>query len=135
IGSNTSGVDVYYTNPGDQSLHYFDGTDHALGGKCLQICAGLNAYGQHECYVIGTDNALYKFDTYGNSAWEGGQMTQITTASNDQVFAVQPVTNQIWTYDPNNVWGGGWWYYYAHGMVNAPYWSYAGGITANPFAI
>jgi hypothetical protein len=132
IGSNATETDVYFTNPWDQSLHYYDGSsDHPLGGGCLQISAGLDAYGGQECYVLGTNHAMYKNDATG---WHGenGQWTQITTAKNDMAFAVTPVSNQLWVYDPDYSWNLPWWYYTRSMSNPAPYWSDTGGVSISP---
>jgi hypothetical protein len=128
IGSNSTGTDLYYISSTDGSLHSFDGTtDQPLGGVCLQISAALNQYGQRECYAIGTNHCLYMNN---GSSWQfdGGQMTQITAAAHDMVFAVEPGDNHILAYDPDYIWATDWFNHYDYGT-----WHWSGnGVSATP---
>ena len=126
LGANTTDVDLYYISASDQSLHWFDGShDTPLGGYCLQLSASLDRYGQRECYVIGTDHALYMRNA---SSWhdDGGQCMQISATQNDMVFAVSPGTHDTMAYDPDYIWWGFSFYDYSNW-----HWS-GGGVTGNP---
>jgi hypothetical protein len=128
LGANTTGVDLYYTNRWDGSLNYYNGwSSQNLGGKCLQIGASLNAYGQRECYAIGTDHALYLSDNSGHWHSDGGQMTQISAAQHDMVFAVSSSNHGISVWDPNGDWYSNLWM-----AAIGYYWNDTGGISGNP---
>jgi hypothetical protein len=129
IGPDWYGIDLYYINAADRSLHWYNGTrDFGYGGVCLQISASLDPWGNGECYVIGTNHDLDKHDISG---WhgEGGYMTQISAAQNDMVFVVGG-SNHIWAYDPNHAWAS---YWASLGYSNPGYvWFWWGGVSANP---
>jgi hypothetical protein len=109
-GWNWTGTDLFYTAVGSNNAYYFDGTSSRyLMASAIQISAGLDQWGNEILLEIYSgDHALYRSDIYGHWQYEGGPMTQISAAGNDMVFAVTPIENHVWTFDPNNVWGGYW---------------------------
>jgi hypothetical protein len=132
IGDNTTDTDLYYVDAtGWNGLHYFDGkTDTNLGFVGVkQISAGLDDAGNHECYLILFDNSLYTVRAPSDYTSDGGWMTQISGAQNNMVFAVGG-SNQIWAFDPDNIWAWEWTNSYT---INSGNWHYWNAISANPF--
>jgi hypothetical protein len=138
IGGNSTGIDLYYINAADRSLHWYDGTtNYAFGGVCLQICASLDSSGGRACYVIGTDHYVWWekswMDWQANTLqpyWAqqpSGQVDQISAAANDMVFTVQSGNDDIVYYDPNHAWSND------YGSSSGWYWWY--GVAANPNAM
>jgi hypothetical protein len=138
IGTNSTGTDLYYLSASDRSLHYYNGsTDTNLGGWCLQISAGLDPYGQAECFVIGGDHHQWLRNASG--WWDnGGQWTQISGAQDDMCFGVGPVgayNTAIWAYDPHHDWWQDRFLQSGGGLNSATYfgdWFWTGGASANP---
>jgi hypothetical protein len=83
IGSNSTGVDLYYTGRWDNSLHYFDGwTDTRLGSSYIsQISASVDANGHRDCFVL-EGSWCYK------SLGSPGQFQEVTNAA-DQISAAK----------------------------------------------
>jgi hypothetical protein len=110
IGSNNTDVDLYYIQSGTGNLHWTDGIqDTNLYGVCLHISATVDQYGNRECYAIGTGHDLHENN---GSSWfrhAGGNLTQISAAANDMVYAVRAGDQEVLAYDPDYTQYWGWW--------------------------
>jgi hypothetical protein len=132
-GHNTNDVDLFYIDATNTDAYHYDGTTKLVALYCSQISAGLDNYGNDIVYTIDLYyHWLYRHDLSGNlnGQCESGNVTQISAAANDMVFAVTPNNNSIWVYDRDWIWNG---YYGYVGSWSSYGWHALYGNSASPF--
>jgi hypothetical protein len=65
-----------------------------------------------------------------NGEWEGGNVSQISAAGNDMVFAVAGWDTSIWAFDRNGTWNS---YWSATNNWGSGGWHPLNGATASPY--
>jgi hypothetical protein len=123
IGQNSTGTDLYYISPSGFSFygttyHYTYHCDGVSAPKYIaagftDISAGVDGLGQSTLYGVYVDGSVYRCDLNGNDQAVGGpQVTQISAAGRDQLFAVSTsgpaYGSGIYTYDPWGAWYDSW---------------------------
>jgi hypothetical protein len=133
VGSNWTDVDLFYISSTDTDAYHYDGSNSQLVAYyCSQISAGLDRYGNEIVYTIDLYyHWMYRHDLSGNlnGEWESGNITQISAAGNDMVFAVTPGDNSVWVYDRDWMWNG---YYSYQGTWSGNGWHPLYGNTSSP---
>jgi hypothetical protein len=110
IGSNSTGVDLYYVSRWDNSLHYFDGwTDTGMGlGFISQISASLDANGHSDCFYRSGSTILKALGS-GQCQTVGKGTYQISAAAGDVVYGVNNYDGKIYDwYLAGSLVGVGW---------------------------
>src|SRR5262249_17558076 len=113
-GRNWTDTDPFYIDTTwAHNVYYYNGSSSKLvANYAAQISAGLDRYGNEVVYSIDMYYyGLRRNDLSGNvkGEWEAGNVSQISAAGNDMVFAVNAGANTIISvFDRNGTWNGFW---------------------------
>jgi hypothetical protein len=133
-GRNWTDTDLFYIDPSNSYAYHYDGSGTQLMAMYVsQISAGLDRYGNEVLYSIDMYyHGVRRNDMSGNvnGQYEGGNVSQISAAGNDMVFAVAGWDTSIWEFDRNGTWNS---YWAATNNPGSGGWHALNGATASPY--
>ena len=130
---NPADFDLFYidTTANHNAYHYDGSSSRLMANYVAQISAGTDQYGNEVLYSIDMYMRwLRRTDMSGHAEWEYGNVSQISAAGNDMVFAVNSSDNSVSVFDrgwswyglwySTNNWGSGGWHTLYGGWSGAP---------------